>query len=84
MRPCMHPCSMHVRLSEKHGLGEKLLQKSWGILIQHGTRNKCKPEQIVNYSWSKSLELINLQPKKFSNVAYYKKSFLRNYDLISN
>ena len=30
--------------------------------------------KICNYSWSKSLELIKRQPKKFS--------FFRNYDLV--
>ena len=32
--------------------------------------------KICNYSWSKSLELIKRQPKKFS--------FFRNYDLVTN
>ena len=32
--------------------------------------------KICNYSWSKSLELIKSQPKKFR--------FFRNYDLVSN
>ena len=64
---------MHVRFMRKTWPWGKLLQIPWGTLIQNGTRNKCTPEQHqsqhINYSWSKSLELIKMQPKKFSNVA---------------
>ena len=51
----------------------KLLQKSWGTLIEHGdheTRvylNNIKVK-ICIFSWSKSLELNTIEPKEFSNV----------------
>ena len=57
----MHLCSMHVRLSEKHGIGGKLLQISgvrWYI-IGHETseyQNNIKVK-ICNYLWIKLLGL---------------------------
>ena len=40
------------------------------------TRITLKSKYVGYYSWSKALELIKRQPKKFS--------FFRNYDLVSN
>ena len=58
----------------------QVVTKIGGTLIQYGKetsvyQNNIKVK-ICKYSWSKSLELIKRQPKKFS--------FFRNYDLVYN
>ena len=71
---------MHGRLSEKHGLGASCYKNREARWYSIGNETSVYQNNIkfkkCNYSWSKSLELIKSQPKKFS--------FFKNYDLVYN